>query len=272
MTTPYYAQKLQETFDLKRQMNPKYSLRAYARFLGMHPSSLSHVLKSQRKPTISQVQKIAKKLELGAKEQFLFYGSLEYTINGMPLHQPNIDCDKLLDEDTYFNVLANWEYTAVMALINALPKTKMLDNNLFQKKFNFKNMDVQKIIDDLILMELIEINPETGYWQCTSKNFYSSQDITSRALRKFHKDNLAMAAEKLENVELELRDFSSRILSISPNKIGLAKQLIKNFRKSFEEIMSIGQDEKEVFQISIQLYPLSNIQLNSNIIIQEDVS
>ena len=157
MSTPYYAQKLADAFDIKRKMNPKYSLRAYARFLGMHPSSLSHILKSQRKPTISQVQTITKRLELTAKEQFLFYGSLDYSINGNTLHQPDIHSDKLLEEENYLKVVSDWRYTAILVLIESRPFSKTLDIDYIQEKFNLKKTDAQNIINDLISLGLSEL-------------------------------------------------------------------------------------------------------------------
>ena len=47
-TSIYYINKLKQKLTEAQEKNPHYSLRAYARDLGIHPASLSLIIKSKR--------------------------------------------------------------------------------------------------------------------------------------------------------------------------------------------------------------------------------
>ena len=44
----FYINKIKEDLSLKQRANPQYSLRAYAKHLGVHSSTLSQVLTGKR--------------------------------------------------------------------------------------------------------------------------------------------------------------------------------------------------------------------------------
>ncbi len=59
---------LQSELVRRMRVNPKYSLRAFARFLEIDPSSLSQYLRGRRKFTEKQVETLALKLGLSPLE------------------------------------------------------------------------------------------------------------------------------------------------------------------------------------------------------------
>jgi transcriptional regulator with XRE-family HTH domain len=59
-----FRDRLQHEFDQRRQTNKRYSLRAFATFLGTDHSSLSQILKSQRSVPLSRIRSWARKLGL----------------------------------------------------------------------------------------------------------------------------------------------------------------------------------------------------------------
>jgi hypothetical protein len=52
----------------RKQANPRYSLRAFARFLGTDHSTLSQVMKGRRRATVKQIRDIGKKLGSSSEE------------------------------------------------------------------------------------------------------------------------------------------------------------------------------------------------------------
>ncbi|MDH4466617.1 MAG: DUF4423 domain-containing protein [Bacteriovoracaceae bacterium] len=256
MNTPYYATKLLEHFELKRRINSRYSLRAYARFLGVHASSLSHILSAKRKPTLTQTNRIVRKLELQNKEQFLFYGSLNYTIAGPNIH--TLDEHKIISEEKHYKVIAHWEYFAVLSLLDTLAPNQNLTVDHISKKLSLTAKHAQTIIDDLAFLNLIEKDPATNRWIKGYKNIYSTDEIHSEALRNSYREGFKLAESKIDSVGIEMRDFSWVTLAVSPKKMGLAKELIKNFRNTFFEILESSEGEKEVYRINIQFFPLTN--------------
>jgi hypothetical protein len=73
---PYYIQKLKEDFSQKQRRSPRYSLRAYARDMGVHAATLSMIFKCKRALPFNKSIQIVEKLSLGPKERTLFLESL----------------------------------------------------------------------------------------------------------------------------------------------------------------------------------------------------
>ena len=63
-----FPQRLTAEFETRRQTNPRYSLRAFAAFLGADHSTVSQVLKGTRRATVKQIGAWGKKLGIAAEE------------------------------------------------------------------------------------------------------------------------------------------------------------------------------------------------------------
>ena len=73
---PYYIIKLNEVLLARQQLNPRYSLRAYSRDLGIHPSSLSQILRGNRSLPSKYSNPIADRLPLKPEEREEFINSI----------------------------------------------------------------------------------------------------------------------------------------------------------------------------------------------------
>lgn len=62
-----FRDRLQREFEERRKANERYSLRAFAAFLGTDHSTLSHVLRSQRPLPLGRLRSFAKKLGLDSE-------------------------------------------------------------------------------------------------------------------------------------------------------------------------------------------------------------
>jgi transcriptional regulator with XRE-family HTH domain len=63
-----FRDKLQQELLDRREKNPRYSLRAFATFLGADHSTLSQILRAKRPVPAAQIRKWSKKLGLEAEE------------------------------------------------------------------------------------------------------------------------------------------------------------------------------------------------------------
>ncbi len=75
----YYSSKLKETLLEKQRINSRYSLRAFARDLGMHPSTLTLVIQRKKPLPKKNVDYVIKKLEMSLSEESIFRDSLDKT-------------------------------------------------------------------------------------------------------------------------------------------------------------------------------------------------
>lgn len=76
MRRPYHVRVLIREMEKRKAKNSRYSLRAFAQFLDLAPSTLSRILTSSQELSVTTTKKIIKRLELSEEEQFFFIASV----------------------------------------------------------------------------------------------------------------------------------------------------------------------------------------------------
>jgi hypothetical protein len=76
MKKPYHVKVLLAEMEKRKEINNRYSLRAFAKFLGIAPSTLSRVLTTGQELSVAGTRKIMKKLQLNDQERLLFIASV----------------------------------------------------------------------------------------------------------------------------------------------------------------------------------------------------
>ena len=67
-----FRDRLEQEFDARRKKNSRYSLRAFATFLGADHSTLSQILKGSRRVPASSIRSWARKLGMSREEAAVF--------------------------------------------------------------------------------------------------------------------------------------------------------------------------------------------------------
>ncbi len=76
MKKPFHVKLLLREIEKRKEKNARYSLRGFAKFLGIAPSTLSRILTSGQELSVGATKKIMKKLQLTEHEKFLFIASV----------------------------------------------------------------------------------------------------------------------------------------------------------------------------------------------------
>ncbi len=257
MENRFYILKLNEALNSLKKKYPGYSLRRYARFLKIPASTLALILNGKRPFPKKFIDSTIELLKLDNEEIKLFKESITNSIKLIDKVKidPNFDNRFVIDE-SYYDVIAQWEHYALLTLME-------LDDFVFSSdyilsKLNMTSKRLQEVVETLEKAELIEKDEIAIYKLSKGPLISTTEDISSLALRESHKETLEMAAEKLEDIDVEYRDFSSMTVSLDPKSLSNAKELIRDFRKKFGSLFTTDK-KKEVFQMSIQLFPLTKI-------------
>ncbi len=72
----HHIEMLQREFNKRKKSNPRYSMRAFAKFLGMSSPTLSRVLSNNQEISLSDCKKIIKKLKFSQNESIIFVRSV----------------------------------------------------------------------------------------------------------------------------------------------------------------------------------------------------
>ncbi len=238
---------LESELQVRKNKNAQYSLRAFARDLGIGTTSLSDVLADKRKLSAKNIQKIGESLELNEKElQKIFEELREFNRLISPEEEVK---NTITDQD--FSLISDWYYFAILNL------AKVENTQGEAKEISYRlGLDIhisEMALLKLIKMELISI--EDGYLKRTSKPLTTSYDTPSEAIVTHHKGKLALASKALDHTDLKDREFGSKTLAINPKKLEKAKLLLRKSLLKVEKILETGE-LTEVYTLNHQLFPL----------------
>ena len=237
--------------ELKRrcEANPRYSLRSFAKALGVSHTALSLVLSGARPPSRKMVSIISARLGLGPKEQ------RELLVNratGLIGRAEVLKYDQLsLD---HFELLADWYHYAILSLLD-LPRSKF-EAKWIAKRLNISEIQAKLSMDRLKRLNLVE-EVSKDRWKQRGGPIKVENEISTPATRKHHKELLERAIYSLENDPIELRDFSAMTFVMDSKSIPYAKERIRHFRRELmQELESRGEPE-EVYRLTVQIYPVT---------------
>lgn len=249
----YYITKMKEELSLKQRQNPHYSLRAFSRDLGLHPSTLAQILKGKRALPLRSSADVAKRLRLGPKEKTLFFESLYQTKTNIDDIKIREDDNRYMLDDSYYKAIAEWEHYAVVTLFDVDGFEASASE--IANRLNIKENRAEVVLNNLVTCGLIK-HDKNGKLIKAHPKLRTTEDITSQALKASHLETLELGKSKLEEVEVELRDYSSVTIAMDLEKLPEVKTIIREFRQKVLSLLKDG-NKTDVYQMAIQLYPLT---------------
>jgi uncharacterized protein (TIGR02147 family) len=226
----------------RRRINSRFSLRAYAKILSISPAHLSLILANKRAVTAKSAIKISAKLGLAPTETMaLIQGSASED-----------DHDLRVLSKSEFSLISHWYYFAILGIAN-------LKTNSSNPKWVAKRLGILLDVAKRALSELIEhghIEIKGGQLRQCSEPLRTQDDVSDAAVRRYHKQNLNLAADRIDQIEPELREFATMTIPVDPKRIRSAKALLRKFREEFSSEISRG-NKSEVYNLCIQFFPVT---------------
>lgn len=237
--------------------NPKYSLRSYSRKLGMNPGALSSIMNGKRNVSKEMAGKITRKLLIDPQERVeilkLFPEIRKYRNTE---EMKNDEGTNYLEiESSTFKLIAEWEHFAVLSLLKTIDFKHC--HQWIGERLGISKFRAQEVIERLLSLGFLEIDQD-GSLKRVKANIRSSDETVSLSVKKSHEENFELARESLQRDSLSERDFTSITMSVDPEKMKVAKEMIRKFQDELSETMESG-NKKEVYRLSIQLFPLTKL-------------
>jgi uncharacterized protein (TIGR02147 family) len=256
---PFYKLYLEQELARRCEKNANYSLRAFAKALGVDAGNLSRFMSGKAFLSGKAVEKLVDGLALTPEEKTLFAesfideqkrrkldGGRSYVNRVTPRpSSPNLEIE-------LFRIISDWYHCAILEL--TFTKNFKSDARWIAKQLGITPLEAKLAVDRLIKLELLE--QKNGRLQKT-KGHITTKDkhLTTPALKKLQKQLLEKAIFSLENVPIEERNQSAMTMAIDPKKLPLAKRMIEEFTNTLCQVLESGE-RKQVYQFSASLYPL----------------
>lgn len=251
-----HTEYLIQNFEKRKLKNPRYSLRAYARDLGIDASTLAKILKNQRPFPLKYIGPVTAKLDLTIEEKQEFSQSILGSSNWLDLFRES-KTEKmihLLDAQDDFEIIAEWEYYAVLSLM----ETRGFEwkTSFIARKLGLTNSRAKEVMTKLKARNFVSVDSK-GSAHRLPQPLGTTEDIWSQALQVGHFQEMLLAQKALHHLDPEIREISSITFAGDPKSLIKAKKMIRDFQKKLSQLMESGRKE-QVYTLAVQLWPLTS--------------
>ncbi len=245
---------LQERFSALKRKNAKYSVRAFAKRVGLNSGALSSILSGKRNVSETLARRICEKLALDPQARMeilqLFPKKRRYDKPGNP-----VDTTYVQLSAAQYRVIAEWQHFGLLVLM----RTQGFKNDIgwIARRLGMSPTKIEQAISRLVSIGLIE-KREDGTLQRIPQKFRTTDDVVDASVQRSHEETLDLAKESLVRETIQERDFTHISLAIHPKSLSMAKELIRKFQDEFAKLVE-SDDATEVYRLSMQLFPLTQI-------------
>ncbi len=239
---------LQEELVYRCKKNPAYSLRGFAKSVGVSPSFLSKVLNGQRRITESVFRKITTNLNL--KETNFDY--FDYDKNVSSSAELKLQDLQLV----YFKIISDWYHYAIIELTNV--EGFQSSPEWIATKLGITVNQVKSAVERLLQLDLLHFTG--GQLKASSGgNTTTKNDFTDLAFKKMQDELLKKAITSLWNEEMSRRDHTSISMAIHPEDIPEVKKRLTKMRREICKYLERPQNKKptQVYNLSLSFFALS---------------
>lgn len=234
----------------RKNRNPSYSLRAFARDLGVSPAALSQYLARKRELSKRNRQSVIERLRLSPIEQESLW------ISARPSPSTRSTYGQIA-EDT-FRIISDWVSLATLNLAHI--KGNKAESSWIAKRLGIPSSEAKDTLDRLVRVGLLEI--KAGRMVRTTQSFATTTDVPSEAIKRFHLGVIRKAEQALLDLPVEKRDVTAITMPTDPAKLEDAKKILQKTRRQIADLVSKGEPS-EVYVLSMQLFPFTQQDLEN---------
>ncbi|MGE0174960.1 MAG: TIGR02147 family protein [Oligoflexales bacterium] len=241
------------------EQNPRYSLRAFARDLGLSPSRVSEIINAKQGLSLVVAGKVAKKLGFEGERRDLFFDLVESQHARSPKDRQaamtrlegRTEVHKVYQiEQDDFRMISDWYHGAILEMM----LLKSFDGSA---KWLRRRVKIPLIKFELALQRLERLGfiaQKDGKFVLSEPHSTVLSDVPSESIRKFHKQILEQAVSPLDKQKIDQREYLSAFLAIDQSQLPEAKQELKNFWNKFCKKTSEAKELDSVYCIAIQFF------------------
>lgn len=255
-----YQNYLKEELKRRKAKNSSYSLRAYARDLGIPSAKLSQYLAGTCGISGKKAAVLAAKLRLSSLEVELFVCAAEAA------HSRDVLSKKLAKEKlehllagTFsqlnvekFKLIQDWYHLAILELMEL--KGFQSDNAWIAKTLGISTEQAKSAVQRLERVQLLDRSQQP--WQATHKDLETPPETSSRAIREYHRQMMGVVESRFEAVPMEKRELGSVVVAMDQELVPEFKQLLRRFQKEAAALAERSQHKNSLYALNFQFMPL----------------
>lgn len=246
---------LQSKLMEKCKVNSRYSLRAFAAFLQMDPSSVSQLLSGKRKASNKVIRHVCDRLSATPRETNEFL-----VVAKRKKHIPQVPEYSLVTEDA-FAYISNWYHYAILELTYV--ESFESDPSWIARTLGISVTEAKIALERLLRLGLLK--EEDGVYKKTNQFITNipKAGYSSNPQKELQRQILQKALLALDSVDPTDRDMTSMTMAIDVDRLPEAREVITKFRRELCALLENGEQTR-VYNLGIQLYPVSEKHIGGN--------
>ncbi|MEK7692254.1 MAG: TIGR02147 family protein [Bdellovibrionota bacterium] len=245
---------LHEQFAELSAQRAGFSLRAFARLLGLNPTQLTETLNGKRPITRKIAVRVLERLGLDPEMGRLLVEALpakQVRKKIVPGSSAVLQYVQLSADE--FRMVSDWWHFAILSL--AETRGFKSDPKWIAMRLGLQLRLATGAVERLVRLGLL-VRQARGKLVPTGRQFTTGNDVPNAFIRRNHIQGLEQAREAIEQVPVELREFAASIVAVDPKLLPQAKERLRELRREMVALLESGE-KQEVYRLSIQLYPLT---------------
>jgi uncharacterized protein (TIGR02147 family) len=260
-----YRTFLKSVIVEKQRANPAFSMRAFAKHIGLGQSAVSQVLSGKKNLSFESASRIAQKLKLEEKdaEYFRILVQIETTRDpevkkALVLKAQTLNSDhKVRDLSVdLFSTIADWYHAVIENLTEIVGFT--FTPSEISKTLGISKHEAELAIERLLRLEIIEKDPKhPNKYRRVPEYTLTTSDVPNKALRLFHKQMLEKTIESLETQSPKEKFIGTETIAVSKDSLPQIFELADEFLKKVVKISESSKLKTDVYHLAVQFFNLT---------------
>ena len=260
-----YIHLLRSRLAERQAVNPRYSLRAFARDLGLTPSRVSEILSGKQRLSAEKAAAISQALNLTTREQeiFVLQAAASASRSRQSRRQAQAALAKLVLEhpvsplsEDQFHVISDWYHFAILELMQT--DGFRSEPDWIAGRLGVTMAQAQTAIERLVRLGLVR---QIGMrLVSTDVQLETTRDLPSEAIRRFNQQVLDQAKRAVLHQSVQERDISTLTVAIHPDDIEDIKDFLRKKRRLLNRKLyekSKSKKPTEVYVLATQFFRLT---------------
>lgn len=253
---------LRSELEVRAKRNPAYSLRAFARDLGVSASRLSEITTGAHAMSLATGAKVAKALGFEAARAAHFTDLVEAECSRSPKKRCAASeriTAYLATEAAFeklrvdaFHVISDWYHLAIVEA------TKVADFDgtaaWLAERLGIPTQTAKHAVDRLIRIGMLRADGET--LTASKPHYQVMANIPSKAVHSFHKQILERAYAAVDKQAVALRKIEALITTIPATQVPEFKQHIEDFIEQMSAKFRQATPKEAIYCLSLQFFQL----------------
>jgi uncharacterized protein (TIGR02147 family) len=235
--------------------NPRFSLRSFAKQLGIDHSTLSQILRGRRRLSARALEAVGKRM--GLREEVL----RAYREHSRKKTDAKRLPEKLrslhFDLDT-FQLLSVWHHGAILELIQV--QGFKTDSRWIAKTLGIAVEDVNIALQRLLRLGLLVMSGRDRWVDESGDAEFHSAALTEAASNQMNVEMHELAVEAIQRIPSEHRVHRQMLVALDSRSLPRLKMMADEFMKELRALASECNAKDDVYQLEISFSPVTTLK------------